>query len=76
MSRVCRPITASFFFSLPPPPPPIFLFSINVVISSFIECMPVESNFPLLFRKSWVCVGVGVCVGGWVDVQALVSVCE
>ena len=38
--------------------------------------MPVESPFPLLFPKSWVCVGGGVGggrrVGGWVDVQARV----
>ena len=43
------------------------------------ECMPVESPLsPLLFPKS--CVGVCVCVGGgvggWVDVQARVSVCK
>ena len=42
---------------------PIFLFSNTVVISSFIECMPVESPFPLLSPQSCVCVGVraGVC---------------
>ena len=73
MSRVCRAITASSFFSLPPPPPPIFLFSINVVISSFIECMPVDLPFPQILG---VCGCVCVCVGGWVDVQARVSVCE
>ena len=69
MSRVCKAITASFFsflffFS-------IFLFSINVVISSFIECMPVESPFPLPFPQI-----LSVCGGGRVDVQARVSVCE
>ena len=52
MSRVLRAIT-DYFFS-------IFLFSINVVNSSFIECMPVESPFPLLFPKSCVC----ACGGG------------
>ena len=75
MSRACRAITAFFFFFSFSPS--IFLFSINVVISSFIECMPVESPLsPLLFPKC-VCVGgwVGGCVGV-VDVQARVSVCK
>ena len=63
MSNVRRAITASFF--------PIFLFSIDVVISSFIECMPVESPFPSPFPQI-------LCVGGcgWVDVQRRISVCE
>ena len=40
----------------------IFLFSVIVVISSFIECMPVESPFPPPFTEIvwvWVCVWVG-----------------
>ena len=70
MSRVRRAITlfSSSFFSFSPS---FFLFlSINVVIPSFIECMPVESPFPPSFSRNcgW--------VGGWVDVQARVSVCE
>ena len=71
MSRVRRAITAFFLF----PFFSIFLFSINVVISSFIECMPVEPPFPPPFPQILeVC--VCVCVCGWVDVQARVSVCE
>jgi len=79
MSRVCRAITAFFlflffFFSFPPS---IFLFSIIVVISSFIECMPVESPFPPPFPQILgVCVCVCGWVGEWVHVQARVSVRE
>ena len=52
MSSIRRAITD--FFS-------IFLISINVVISSFIECMPVESPFPPPFPPIlYMC----VCVGG------------
>ena len=49
----------------------IFLFSINVVIASFIECMPVESpSFPpnLVCVRACVRACVRVCVrvcGGW-----------
>ena len=61
MSRVRRAVTAFFFFSFSPS----FYFFINVVISSFIECMPVESPFPPPFPKSLgVCVGVGGGGGG------------
>ena len=71
MSSVYRAITAFFFsfFS-------IFLFSINVVISSFfIECMPVESPFPPPFPQIF-CMCVCGGGGGGGDVQARVSVCE
>ena len=70
MSRVRRAITASsfflvffffFFFST-------FLFSINVVISSFIECMPVESPFPPPFPQI-------LGVWGWGRGGERVSVC-
>ena len=47
-------------------------YFINVVISSFIECMPVESPFPPPFSQIlWVCVGGG----GGGGVQARVTVC-
>ena len=72
MPSVRRAITAFFlsFFLVS-----IFLFSINVVISSFIECMPVESPFPPPFPQN-LCVYVCVCVCVCLDVQARVSVCE
>ena len=57
MSSLRRTITAFFPF--------IFLFSINVVISNFIECMPVESRFPPPFPQILcvcVCGGGGLCV--------------
>ena len=54
MTRVRRAITALLFFLFLS-----FLFSINVAISSFIECMPVESPFPPPFPQI-----LGVCVGG------------
>ena len=72
----------SFFISFFLPPPPPLPLSTNVVISSFIECMPVESHFHPPFPNlmcECVCVGVwegGGGVGGWVDVQARVSICE
>ena len=59
MSKVRRAITVVVvfsFFSLS-----IFLFSINVVISSLIECMPVESPFLPPFPQI---LGVGVVGGG------------
>ena len=72
MSSIRRAIT-DFCFS-------IFLFSINVAISRFIECRPVESTFPppfpqILCARVCVCVcGRGVWGGGGVQVR--VCVCE
>ena len=72
MSSIRRAIT--YFFS-------IFLFSITVVISTFIECRPVEFPLPPPFPQIlcmcvcvracvracvYVCVCVCVCVCGWV----------
>ena len=53
MSSIRRAIT-DFCFS-------IFLFSINVAISRFIECRPVESTFPPPFPQI-LCARVCVCV--------------
>ena len=64
MSSVHRAITASSFFLH-------LFFSINVVITSFIECLPVESPFPPPFPQLCVC----VCVGGGGGVCASACLC-
>ena len=64
MSRVRRAITAFFFLFFLSPPLPLPP-STNVVISSFIECMPVESHFRPPF-PNLMCECVCVCVGGGV----------
>ena len=63
MTSICRTITD--FLST-------FLLKkiINVAISSFVECVPVESRFPPPFPQI-LCVGVGV----WVWVGGCANAC-
>ena len=71
MPSVRRAITAFWGVS-------IFLFSINVAISRFIEYIPVESPPPPPFSPNLVCVCVCVCgcVCGWVGGCASACQCE
>ena len=69
MSRVRRAITAFFFlFSSIN----VFFYYYFIIIIFYRGCMPVESPFPLLFPKSWVCVCGGGGGGAGMDVQARV----